>query len=419
MPSTKQLLTISAVVAALAGSTAATASADSIAYVKGGDVFLTTTDGARQFQVTTGGGYDHVSQADDGTLLASTVADSHLRRLDRYGKVLSDIPTPVSDHAPGPYTFEGPFDADISPDGKNAGYGYIETGLFSDPTTGEQYADTKNGTGYTKSDTLTGFTDDGYKHSQDWDAPEFVDNTHVLLSNGPLGPYIDPIAVDTIGSGDPKPWFTDDNVHHPMEATISRNLLAIAVVNGPERKQLVVYRDTDGKLGTTPGQPVNVGSCFTYADSGINSPTFNADGSKGFWGTDKGVQAASFSLASDCGSAQDSTTIAPGGSSPDWGPADVPTTRPAGATPAVTPSPSGSPQPGSGSTPVATRCVVPKLRGTTLAGARRKLTKAHCALGKVTRKRARRNGRVLKSRTAAGRVLAAGTKVSLVVGRHR
>ena len=52
-----QRLTLSLLAAAaLTGSAAASASADSVAYVKGGDVYLSTTDGARQFQVTSGGG---------------------------------------------------------------------------------------------------------------------------------------------------------------------------------------------------------------------------------------------------------------------------------------------------------------------------------------------------------------------------
>jgi hypothetical protein len=47
---------------------APTASADSIAYVNktDGNVYLSTSDGSRQYQVTSTGGYGDVSQADDG-----------------------------------------------------------------------------------------------------------------------------------------------------------------------------------------------------------------------------------------------------------------------------------------------------------------------------------------------------------------
>ena len=329
---------------ALVGAAASDASADSVAYVKGGDVFLSTSDGSRQFQVTTGGGYDHVAQADDGTLLASTTADSHLRRLNRLGTVLSDIATPVSDHSPGVIRFQGPFDASISPDGHTLGYGYIESGLFEDPTTHELTAETKNGAGFSAAATETGFTDEGYKHSNDWDAPQFVDNSNVLLSNGPSDPYDDTIATEVVGSGAPINWFSDPAVPHPTQATISRNKLVIAAVNGPQATELHVYHDTNGVLGKAPGDPLNVENCFTYSGSGIATPTFNPDGSRGWWRTSAGIVTAPFAMgAAGCGAAVNATTIIPGASSPAWGPADVPTGRP--FVPVPSPKPGPKPKP--------------------------------------------------------------------------
>jgi beta-lactam-binding protein with PASTA domain len=64
-------------------------------------------------------------------------------------------------------------------------------------------------------------------------------------------------------------------------------------------------------------------------------------------------------------------------------------------------------------------CVVPKLRGKTLAGAKRALKRAHCALGKVSRKASKRvkPGRVLASRLKAGSRVRAGTRVRVTVAR--
>ena len=91
--------------------------ADSIAYIKDGDVWLSTGDGSRQYRVTTTGRYADVSQADDGTMIALTGVRLH--RLDRKGNVLADFDTPVSDTRPAPAkTFYGPFDPAISPDGR-------------------------------------------------------------------------------------------------------------------------------------------------------------------------------------------------------------------------------------------------------------------------------------------------------------
>ena len=100
------------------------ASADSIAYVKDGNVWLSTSDGARQYQVTTTGGYSDVSQADDGTMIAPARRAAapprppgpRARRLRHAGLR----------HAPGagPRRSTGPYDPAISPDGTKVAYTY-------------------------------------------------------------------------------------------------------------------------------------------------------------------------------------------------------------------------------------------------------------------------------------------------------
>ena len=64
------------------------------------------------------------------------------------------------------------------------------------------------------------------------------------------------------------------------------------------------------------------------------------------------------------------------------------------------------------------RCVVPRLRGRTLARAKVLLARAHCSLGKVTRVRSRvKRGIVLRQSPVAGLRRARGAKVSLRVSR--
>ncbi|MGH2901537.1 MAG: PASTA domain-containing protein, partial [Solirubrobacteraceae bacterium] len=65
-------------------------------------------------------------------------------------------------------------------------------------------------------------------------------------------------------------------------------------------------------------------------------------------------------------------------------------------------------------------CTVPKLGGLTLARAKAKLAKAHCAIGRVTRKATktkRKVGRVLSQAVKSGVVKTAGAKVGVTVGR--
>lgn len=65
------------------------------------------------------------------------------------------------------------------------------------------------------------------------------------------------------------------------------------------------------------------------------------------------------------------------------------------------------------------KCVVPKLKGLRLKGAKKALRAAHCAPAEVTRRNSRKvgKGRVIGGAKKAGAVLPAGTKVKLTVSR--
>ena len=62
---------LSPLVLGLALALPATAHADSISYLKDGNVWLSSADGARQFQVTSDGGYSNASQSDTGVIVAT------------------------------------------------------------------------------------------------------------------------------------------------------------------------------------------------------------------------------------------------------------------------------------------------------------------------------------------------------------
>jgi beta-lactam-binding protein with PASTA domain len=65
-------------------------------------------------------------------------------------------------------------------------------------------------------------------------------------------------------------------------------------------------------------------------------------------------------------------------------------------------------------------CVVPTLRGRTLARARTALKAAGCKLGTVKRSHSPvKRGRVIRSTPRAKKVLAAGSRVTVVVSRGR
>ena len=66
-------------------------------------------------------------------------------------------------------------------------------------------------------------------------------------------------------------------------------------------------------------------------------------------------------------------------------------------------------------------CVVPKVVGKPLPKAKARIVKAHCKVGKVTRKRSsvKKKGRVLAQSPKAGKELPKGAKVRLTVGKGR
>jgi hypothetical protein len=67
--------------------------------------------------------------------------------------------------------------------------------------------------------------------------------------------------------------------------------------------------------------------------------------------------------------------------------------------------------------PAVTQCVVPKLRAKKLAAAKKALGAAHCALGKVTKRKGATvaAGRVVAQAAAPGKILAVGTKVGVTL----
>jgi hypothetical protein len=71
--------------------------------------------------------------------------------------------------------------------------------------------------------------------------------------------------------------------------------------------------------------------------------------------------------------------------------------------------------------PAKLSCKVPKLKGKTLAAAKKALKKAHCAPGKTSRKRSKtvRKGRVISTKPKAGKKLANGAKVKLTLSKGR
>jgi hypothetical protein len=76
---------------------------------------------------------------------------------------------------------------------------------------------------------------------------------------------------------------------------------------------------------------------------------------------------------------------------------------------------------GSGTATSPTRCVVPSVKGKTLASAEKAIVAAHCGVGKIKKTRSNhvKKGRVISQGTARGTTLASGAKVNLIISKGK
>jgi hypothetical protein len=319
------------------------ASADSIAYVKDGNVFLTTSDGARQFQVTFDGGYSDVSQADDGTMIA--LHGINLRKLDRQGTVLADFQTPVSDARPAPAkTFYGPFDPAISPDGTKVAYSYYYMTQSQSPTCFPPTCYTtinEGGTGYSYSDRMTAWDEPGLRKHSGWRFPAWVDNSKLVLSNPTHLPNDDVVVDIPEGTsvGMLKSWFTDAVQNNPGVGggDVTRDQRKLAFQTGENNSTLSVY-STAGVPSTFrdgyDDPEINPVVCYRYSGptgGQFGIPSFAPAGNKIAFSEGDGIHVADVpDFSGGCtmaGATQDPALLIAGATEPDWGPADVPPAR--------------------------------------------------------------------------------------------
>ncbi len=338
----------------------APAAADSISYVKDGDVWLTSPDGARQVQVTRDGGYTFASQADDGTLLG--LHGQRLRRLDRTGRILADFSTPVSDVPAGSsFTSTGPIDPQLSPDGTKVAYGYRFQYTRFDPYCGAPNGCSTGkvmvGTGYSHADRTTAWDEPGLGRHTGWMWPSWIDDSHVLMSD--VAEILnDQVWTDTVGDGaNGQPWFQGTNEATVRDGELSRDGRALALVEsrGWRDNEVRIYRVVE-PIPARPSLCLRLdGDVPVNSELGYSSPSFSPDGRSLVLDDGRDVRIVRGMDLDGCSGAEGAGVLIPGAHDPDWGPADLPATAPGpqpgpsptGPTPGPTvPTPSPSPTPG-------------------------------------------------------------------------
>ncbi len=293
-------LTLAALVAPSA------ASADSILFMKGGDVWLASPDGSNQFQVTSGGGYNYASQSESGAVIVAS-RENHLVVLNRNGDVIRELPTVI-----GSSLWFGPYEPQVSPDGTHVAYQYYYTG-GGETRTGVAYANTDGGYG-------------GYDLHTGWTYPAWYDDS-LLMHSDPPNFLSKDVILRPFGSANNtgQEWFSHGEMPQLRDGDIRGNRMVF--VAGQNADRLPVYR-FEGAPGSAQ---IKICYAWTQPNGKFESPSISPDGSYLSWNEDDGVHIApAGDFSADCAEPGAETLTIPGGRYPDWGAAGVPAPRPSG-----------------------------------------------------------------------------------------
>jgi hypothetical protein len=304
----------------------APASAASIVFMKGGNVWLASPDGSAQRQVTTGGGWDSPSQADDGTILAQN--GTQLFRLDPHGKQLAPAIDTLFTGAPVAAGV-GPINTVISPDGVNQAFdGEINANPYYDAGCNCYVYNHRFATWWGSASTFS--APNQTLGQQDYVDPAWIDNGHLMFSA--VGILIAQVATYAVGGGDNTmtPWFSDSdpNVQMLGSGAITRGadkLAFVANVSGGVGNEIRIYA-TNGPppVAGGPAQSMPTDQC-NIGPNNFQSlrVSFAPDGQSLAYDAPDGIHLVTLAGFPSCASLTDSLII-PGGTEPSFGPADVP-----------------------------------------------------------------------------------------------
>jgi hypothetical protein len=354
---------------------AAPAAADSIVFVRDGNVWITTPDGGTERPLTAGGGFSSPSMADSGMIVAL-----HGRSFMRMRPDGAAIGMPL-DAVGGDWAVaSGPSDARVSPDGLRIAYWFTGRRRFCLPTAPSCSFQDSDVSAYAFADRVTDPLELGAVRERR--QPSWFGSGRALVFRHSAGTG-EAVSVNRVGRGesDDQGWFSYDDGTSLEQGQLDHTGTRLAAVAGGDEIHLFGVSQPPPALPAlrciVPGGP--------YA-----SPTWSPDGTMLAWEQADGVHVAGpvpdlREPVPDCSVIRQRRLTA--GTQPYWGAADVP-----GAT-------SGSPSLGA---PVARR---PGRAFRSLRVARRQRGRAVRLRLRIARGPARVEVRLTRGHSRAGRAL--------------
>lgn len=321
---------------------AAPASADSLAFEKENNIWLSNPDGSGQYQVTFDGSpsapYETPSQSDAGVVVAIRQTPGQRRQIYRMTQSGQLLNPPINTPAPG----TGAIDGKVSPDGSLVAYWFVTT--VSDPGCPFCIV-TSNRALLSHSDRFTNADEVGTPDTGGW--PSWLSSDTITLGSGsPTQWYY------KLGMPEAAEWFTDSDIvgapsfESLLDAEAAPSGDRLAVVRGDSQETIAVLKMN----GPPPSKPT-AGCALEGPDGKFVDPTWSSDGRLLAWQEDDGVW--TMPVPADplqCGAYGTPALLVPGAKNPDLSPAPLnPGLRPPCGNPGnPTPCPSSS---GSSSSP--------------------------------------------------------------------